>query len=105
LKVWQANCATAGGQKRSGRTSRFGLASRESEPKFERMTAAKVIEAMEGLAPDEQTKVIQHAFELARRRQLSADELGDLAERLENSSDPAEIIRLRSAMTGGFYGE
>ena len=54
---------------------------------------------------DEQAKVIQHAFDLARRRELTADELGDLAERLAASNDPAEIIRLKSAMTRGFYGE
>lgn len=69
------------------------------------MTAAKVIEEMDGLPPDEQAKVIQHAFELAHRRQLSADELGELAERLASSNDPAEIIRLKSAMTRGFYSE
>ncbi|MHC1764049.1 MAG: hypothetical protein AB9869_07065 [Verrucomicrobiia bacterium] len=69
------------------------------------MTAAKVIEDMDRLPPDEQAKVIQHAFELARRRELTADELGDLAERLAISNDPAEIIRLKSAMTRGFYGE
>ncbi|PWU12420.1 MAG: hypothetical protein C5B50_21445 [Verrucomicrobia bacterium] len=69
------------------------------------MTAAEVIEKMDGLPPEEQAKVIQHALELARHRQLSADELGDLAERLATSEDPAEIIRLRSAMTRGFYGE
>ena len=69
------------------------------------MTAAKVIEEMDGLPPDEQAKVIQHAFELARHRQLSPDELGDLAQRLATSNDPAEIIRLKSAMKRGFYGE
>jgi hypothetical protein len=69
------------------------------------MTASKVIEEMDGLPPDEQAQVIQHAFELARRRQLSADELGELAERLAASNDPAEIIRLKSAMTRGFYGD
>ena len=69
------------------------------------MTAAKVIEEMDGLPPDEQAKVIQHALELARHRRLSADELGELAERLAASNDPAEVIRLRSAMTRGFYGE
>src|SRR5437868_3770336 len=73
--------------------------------KLEIMTAAKVIEEMDSLPPDEQAKVIQHALELARHRQLSADELGELAERLAASHDPAEIIRLRSAMTRGFYGE
>jgi hypothetical protein len=68
------------------------------------MTAAKVIEEIDGLPPDEQARVIQHAFQLARRRQLSADELGELASRLAESKDPAEIIRLKSAMTLGFYG-
>jgi TilS substrate binding domain len=63
-----------------------------------------MIEEMDGLPPDEQAKVIQHAFELARSRQLSADELGALAERLAASTDPAEIVRLKSAMTRGFYG-
>ena len=69
------------------------------------MTAAKVIEEMDELPPDEQAKVIHHAFELARHRQLSPNELGELAERLAASNDPAEIIRLKSAMTRGFYGE
>ena len=69
------------------------------------MTATQGIEKTDGLSPDEQAKVIQHTFELARHRQLSADELGDLAERLAASNDPAEITRLKSAMTRGFYGE
>ena len=69
------------------------------------MTAAKVIEEIEHLPPSEQAEVIQYAFELARRRQLSGKELGELAERLAQSDDPTEIIRLKSAMTRGFYGE
>jgi hypothetical protein len=76
-----------------------------SAAKVGSMTAAKLIEEMDDLPPEEQAKVIEHAFELARHRKLSADELGDLAERLTTSSDPAEIIRLRSALTRGFYGE
>ena len=69
------------------------------------MTAAKVIEEIKHLAPNEQAEVIQFAVELARSRQLTAQELGGLADRLAKSSDPAEIIRLKSAMTSGFYGE
>jgi hypothetical protein len=69
------------------------------------MTATQVIEEMDRLPPDEQAKVIQHAIDLARHRPLSADELGELAERLAASNDPAELARLRSAMTRGFYGE
>jgi hypothetical protein len=69
------------------------------------VTAAKVIEEINDLGPEEQAKVIEYAMHLARRRQLSADELGELADRLANTDDPAEIIRLKSAMTRGFYGE
>lgn len=69
------------------------------------MTAAKVIEEINDLPPEEQAKVIQHALKLARKRQLSADELDDLAERLANTQDPADSIRLKSAMACVFYGE
>ena len=69
------------------------------------MTAAKVIEEIDDLPPDEQAKVIQHALDLARWRQHRADELGEMADRLANTDDPVEIIRLKSAMTRGFYGE
>ena len=69
------------------------------------MTAAKVIEEINDLGPEEQAKVIEYAMQLARRRQLTADELGELADRLANTDDPPEIIRLKSAMTRGFYGE
>jgi len=69
------------------------------------MTAAKVIEEIDELPPDEQAKVIQHALELARKRQLSADKFGELADRLASTQDPAEIIRLKSAMTHGFCGK
>ena len=69
------------------------------------MTAATVIEEIKQLAPNEQAEVIQFAVELARSRQLTAQELGELADRLAESTDPAEIIRLKSAMTRGFYGE
>jgi len=69
------------------------------------MTPAKVIEEINDLPPDEQARVIQPALDLVRRRQLSADELGELSDRLANTQDPAEIIRLKSAMTRGFDGE
>lgn len=69
------------------------------------MTATKVIEEIRRLGPSDQAQVIQFAFELARTRQLAAQELGALADRLAESDDPAEIIRLKSAMTHGCYGE
>jgi hypothetical protein len=68
------------------------------------MKAAEVIDEIKHLQPSEQAEVIQFAIELARQRQLSGKELGEMAERLAESNDPAEIARLKSAMTRGFYG-
>lgn len=69
------------------------------------MTVAEVIEEIKQLAPSEQVEVIQFTVELARSRQLTARELGQLADQLAESDDPAETIRLKSAMTRGFYGD
>jgi hypothetical protein len=69
------------------------------------VSAAKIIEEIRHLPPGEQAEVIQFTFELARSRQLSGKELGELANRLSESDDPGEITRLKSAMTRGFYGE
>ena len=69
------------------------------------VTSAAIIEEIKRLPPDEQVEVIQFATDLARKRPLTAGELGSLAERLAHSDDPAEILRLKSAMTRGFYGE
>jgi hypothetical protein len=69
------------------------------------MNSAAIIEEIKRLPPDEQVEVIRFTSELARKRQLTAAELGELGERLATSDDPAEIIRLKSAMVRGFYGE
>jgi hypothetical protein len=69
------------------------------------MTSAAIIQEIKQLPPAEQAEVIQFTVGLARRRQLAGKELGELADRLAASDDPAEIIRLKSAMTVGFYGE
>ena len=69
------------------------------------MTATAIIEEIKQLSPAEQAEVIQFTSELARKRQLTATELGGMADRLAESDDPAEIVRLKSAMTRGFYGE
>jgi len=62
------------------------------------MTATQVIEEIMRLRPSEQVEVIQFALQLARTRQLTARELGELADRLAQATDPAEILRLKSAM-------
>ena len=69
------------------------------------MTAAKVIEEILHLPREEQSRVLEFAFELARKRQLSGKELTELAKRMVDSNDPAEVERLKSEMTRGFSGE
>ena len=68
------------------------------------MSATQVIEEIKHLSRDEQSRVLQFAFELARERQLSGGELGKLAQRMADSNDPAEKERLRAEIHRGFYG-
>jgi hypothetical protein len=68
------------------------------------MTATAVIEEIEHLPPEEQSRVIQYAIELARRRQLTGKELGELARRMVETKDPAEADRLQEDIVRGFYG-
>lgn len=69
------------------------------------MTATGVIEEIKQLPREEQSQVIRFAFELARERQLSGDELARLAQRLAKTQDPAETQRVRAEIHRGFYGE
>ncbi len=68
------------------------------------MTATAVIEEIQQMPPEDQSRVIQFAIELARKRQLSGKELTALAQRMVESDDPAEVEKLKSALTRGFYG-
>jgi hypothetical protein len=68
------------------------------------MTAKAVIEEIKHLPPGEQSRVIQFALELARTRRLAGDELSALARRMVESDDPAEVEKLKSALSHGFYG-
>jgi hypothetical protein len=69
------------------------------------MTAATVIEEIKHLPRAEQSRVIRFAFELARERQLSGDQLADLAKKMVDSDNPAEVQKLREDIHRGFYGE
>ena len=64
-----------------------------------------MIEEIKHLPREEQTRVIQFAFELARERQLSGKELASLAQRMVDSNDPDEAEKLKGEITRGFYGE
>lgn len=70
-----------------------------------RMTGTQVIKEILHLPREEQGRVLEFAFELARKRQLSGKELADLAQRMVDSGDPAEVERLKTESTRGFYGE
>jgi hypothetical protein len=69
------------------------------------MTATRVIEEILHLPREEQSRVLEFAFELARTRQLSGTELSALAQRMVDSEDPAEVERLKAEITRGFYGD
>lgn len=69
------------------------------------MTAAAVIEEIKQLPRAEQSRVLRFAFELARKRQQSGDELAELAQRMADSKDLAEKQGLREEIHRGFYGE
>jgi isocitrate/isopropylmalate dehydrogenase len=69
------------------------------------MRAVEIIEEIKRLPRAEQSRVIQFAFELARARQLPGEKLSELAQRMVESDDPAEVERLKVEITRGFYGE
>lgn len=69
------------------------------------MTASAVIEEIKQLPPGEQSRVIRFTMELARERQLSGEKLSELAQRMADTADPAEVQKLREEIHRGFYGE
>ena len=69
------------------------------------MTADHIVKEMENLPPGELVKVVRHVKELDKRRQLSGEELGELAQQFIDATDSAEVDRLRQALVKGFYGE
>jgi hypothetical protein len=69
------------------------------------MTATAVIEEIKQLPRAEQSRVLQFAFDLARERQLTGEELGVLVQRMVDSKDPAEVKKLREEIHRGFYGQ
>ncbi|MBI5774827.1 MAG: hypothetical protein HZA89_13920 [Verrucomicrobia bacterium] len=69
------------------------------------MTSTTIIEEIRHLSPAGQAEVIRFTLQLARERALTPDELTGLARRMVESNDPAEVERLKSAITGGFYGD
>ena len=69
------------------------------------MSATQVIEEIQQLTPSEQAEVIQFAYRLDAERMLSGKELGALAKRMIEASDPVEKLKIREELTRGFYGD
>jgi len=68
------------------------------------VTAAKIIEEIKNLPPEQQAEVIRFTYRLDAERKLTGDELSALAKRMTNTSDPAEAALVREAIVRGFYG-
>jgi hypothetical protein len=69
------------------------------------MTASAVIEQIKQLPREEQSRVIRFVNELARKRQLSGEELGELARQMAETKNPAEADRLKEDIVRGFYSD
>ena len=69
------------------------------------VTASQIIEEIKRLDPKEQIGVIRFAYQLDAERRLTGKELSALAERMVNTSDPAEKARVREEIVRGFYGQ
>ena len=68
------------------------------------MTASQIIEEIKRLDPEQQLGVIRFSYQLDAERQLTGDELASLAERMVNTTDPAEQATIRDQIIRGFYG-
>ena len=68
------------------------------------MSATQVIEEIKHLPPAEQAEVIRFALQLARKRQLTGEELGGLANQMVEAKDPVVASQLREEIVRGFYG-
>lgn len=68
------------------------------------MTAVEIIEEIKRLPRDERSRVIEFARHADENRQLSPEELGQLAKRMVETKDPADADRLQQEIERGFYG-
>lgn len=69
-----------------------------------RMSAREIISEIQRLPLAKQAEVIQFAYRLDAERMLSGRELGALAQRMIDATDPVEKLRIREELTRGFYG-
>ncbi len=80
------------------------LSSDAASAYLDQVSATQVIQEIQQLTPSEQAEVIQFAYRLDAERMLSGKELGKLAQRMIEASDPIEKLKIREELTRGFYG-
>ncbi len=68
------------------------------------MTAQQIIDEIKRLDPKEQLGVIRFAYQLDAERQLSGQELSNLAARMTETDDPVEAAAIRETIVRGFCG-
>jgi hypothetical protein len=69
------------------------------------MTASQIIGEIAALPMAERAEVIRFARSLDAEHPLSGNELAALAERLPESTSPAQVSLLRDQIECGFYGQ
>jgi hypothetical protein len=67
------------------------------------MTAPEIIQEIKRLPRDEREKVMNFARSL-EPGQISAEEIGDLVQKMVDAGDPAEAKKLEEEIVRGFYG-
>ena len=68
------------------------------------MTALEIIEEINRLPREERALIIEFARQAGESKQLSPEELGQLAKRMVEAKDTAEADRLQEEIVRGFYG-
>ena len=68
------------------------------------MTAQQIIEEIKRLDPEEQLGVIRFAYQLDAERQLSGQELSNLAARMTETDDAVEAAAIRETIVRDFCG-
>jgi hypothetical protein len=69
------------------------------------MPADQIIKDIKLLPRDEKSRVVQFAVELSRSRELPAEDLVLIAQKMLETNNPAEKKRLEDELTRGFYGD
>ena len=63
-----------------------------------------IIDEVQRLPPSGQAEVVQFAYRLDGGRMPSGEELGVLAQRMIDATDPLEKLKLRDELTRGLFG-